>query len=143
MGLYTRRQLTVLLLLLAVAGLGLAVGHLRRTHPDLVDRLETLDREWTGPPAEPPRRAPADPPARPAKRAPVAAGQDAPPPVDLNRATASDLVRLPGIGPVLAARILETRETAGPFASPDDLRRVRGVSRAKLERVRPLVTVAD
>src|SRR5437870_12787267 len=44
MTLYTRRQLLVLLILLAVAGLGLAVGHWRRANPDLADHLEQLDR---------------------------------------------------------------------------------------------------
>jgi len=44
MTLYTRHQLGVLLVLLGAAGLGLAVGHWRRAHPDLVDRIETLDR---------------------------------------------------------------------------------------------------
>src|SRR5438094_10413794 len=41
---YSRRQLVVLLILLAVAGLGLAVGHWRRAHPDLAEDLERLDR---------------------------------------------------------------------------------------------------
>jgi hypothetical protein len=44
MTLYTRHQLAVLLILLGAVGLGLAVGHWRRAHPDLVDRLEALDR---------------------------------------------------------------------------------------------------
>jgi hypothetical protein len=42
--LYTRRQLVVLLLLLAAAGCGLAIGHWRRQNPDLVERVEQLDR---------------------------------------------------------------------------------------------------
>src|SRR5262250_1276469 len=44
MSLYTRRQLVVLLILLALAGLGLAVGHWRRARPEAVDYLEGLDR---------------------------------------------------------------------------------------------------
>src|SRR2546428_455959 len=44
MTLYTRRQLLVLLVLLAAAGLGLAVGHWRRARPDVADYLEQLDR---------------------------------------------------------------------------------------------------
>ena len=42
MALYTRRQLLVLLLLVATAGGGLAVGHWRRENPDTVDYLERL-----------------------------------------------------------------------------------------------------
>ena len=41
---YTRRQLLVLLLLVATAGGGLAVGHWRRENPDTVEYLERLDR---------------------------------------------------------------------------------------------------
>jgi competence protein ComEA len=62
-------------------------------------------------------------------------------PVDLNRASAVELTRLPGIGPVLAARIVAARESSGPFSSVDDLRRVGGIGPGKLDRVRPHVTV--
>lgn len=64
-------------------------------------------------------------------------------PLDLNRATAMELTRLPGVGPVLAERILAARIAAGVFASLEDLRRVRGLGRVKLERLRALVTVAE
>jgi len=60
----------------------------------------------------------------------------------VNRATADALRELPGIGPVLAARIVETRERTGRFGSIDDLRRVRGLGPSRLDRLRPLVTVA-
>jgi competence protein ComEA len=60
-------------------------------------------------------------------------------PLDLNSAPVDALTRLPGVGPVLAARIADAR----PYASVDDLRRVRGVGRAKLERFRELVTIAE
>jgi competence protein ComEA len=64
----------------------------------------------------------------------------APPPrVDLNRASAAELDALPGIGPVLARRIVEHRERAGPFRSTDELRAVRGVGPRLLERLRPRV----
>jgi competence protein ComEA len=46
-------------------------------------------------------------------------------------------MQLPGIGETLAHRIVETRETGGPFPSPDDLRRVRGIGPKKLEEIRP------
>src|SRR5262249_56591898 len=42
--LYTRPQLVLLLAVLAAAGAGLAVGHWRAHHPELVERLEQLDR---------------------------------------------------------------------------------------------------
>ena len=48
------------------------------------------------------------------------------------------LQRLPAVGPALAARIVETRG-AKPFATPDDLRRVRGIGAKTLETLRPHV----
>lgn len=56
-----------------------------------------------------------------------------PPPTDLNTASAAELELLPGIGPVLAARIVVERADGGPFTSLDDLRRVEGVGDATLE----------
>ena len=47
--------------------------------------------------------------------------------VAINRATVADLQRLPGIGPVLAARIVEARASGGPFRDLADLQRVRGI----------------
>lgn len=63
-------------------------------------------------------------------------------PLDLNHATATDLTRLPGVGPVLAERIVAARGARGAFESVDDLRRVRGLGGVKLDRLRALVTVA-
>ena len=61
-----------------------------------------------------------------AARAPRTGG--APPAgVHVNRAAAADLQRLPGVGPVLAGRILEHRRTHGPFRDLADLRRVKGI----------------
>ncbi len=57
-------------------------------------------------------------------------------PLDLNRASAEELAAVPGIGPALAARIVEDRARRGPFPSLDDLRRVRGVGPARLARAR-------
>ena len=70
-----------------------------------------------------------------------AGGTDATGKVNLNTATAAELETLPGIGPALAARIIEHRTTDGPFASVDDLDDVSGIGAATLEELRPLVTV--
>lgn len=61
--------------------------------------------------------------------------------VNLNTAPASELAKLPGIGEVIAERIIRHREKSGPFRSVDELLVVRGISRKKLETLRPLVTV--
>ncbi|MDY0170034.1 MAG: helix-hairpin-helix domain-containing protein [Thermoguttaceae bacterium] len=57
--------------------------------------------------------------------------------VDLNSAPWQELVLLPGVGETLAMRIIESRETDGPFADTADLLRVRGIGPATLERLRP------
>lgn len=56
--------------------------------------------------------------------------------VDVNRASVEELEALPGIGPVIARRIVAFREAAGPFAEVTDLIRVRGIGPAKLARLR-------
>ncbi len=62
-------------------------------------------------------------------------------PVDLNTATAAQLDTLPGVGPATATAIINDRTANGPFKSVNDLGRVRGIGNAKLDQLRPLVTV--
>ena len=62
--------------------------------------------------------------------------------VDLNLASSEELQSLPGIGPALAKRILDSRSQEGPFRSPDDLLRVRGIGPTTLARIRGLVIPA-
>ena len=64
-------------------------------------------------------------------------------PINVNIATASDLERLPGVGPVLASRIIEEREANGPFVSADDLDRVSGIGPKKIAAMRDRVVVCD
>ncbi len=61
--------------------------------------------------------------------------------LDLNRATATDLATLPGIGPATAKRIVELREKNGPFKRIEDLLVLRGMSVKKLEKIRSHVIV--
>lgn len=62
-------------------------------------------------------------------------------PVDLNSADAAGLDALPGVGPVLAARIVQYRDTNGPFRSVDQLDEVSGIGAKLMEQLRPLVHV--
>ncbi len=73
---------------------------------------------------------------------PSGAGAPTPPAVvDLNTADADALDTLPGVGPSTAAAILAYRDEHGAFSSVDELLEVRGIGEAKLEQLRPLVTV--
>lgn len=130
---YTRRQLALVLVLVVAAGLGLAIGQWRRAYPGLAQRLESFDHA----PA-PSQARPADGPARAEPHGGGARdGTGDGRPVHLNRAGPDELTRLPGIGAALASRIVAAR----PFATVDDLRRVHGLGEARVERLRPLVTV--
>ena len=61
--------------------------------------------------------------------------------IDLNTAGRAALMALPGIGEVKADAILAYREANGPFASVDDLLRVKGIGSAVLEKLRDYVVI--
>ncbi len=61
------------------------------------------------------------------------------PPIRINSASAAELQRLPGVGPVLAQRIIDRRQQQ-PFGSVDELRGVPGIGPKIFERLRPFVT---
>lgn len=61
--------------------------------------------------------------------------------VALNRATAADLEGLPGVGPVLAQRIVTYREENGHFREVEDLLGVPGIGESKLASLRDLVRI--
>jgi competence protein ComEA len=61
--------------------------------------------------------------------------------LDLNRATKQDFEALPGVGPVLAERIIEYRQARGAFRDVEQLRRIKGIGNKKFDRIRPLVGV--
>ena len=69
-------------------------------------------------------------------------GRKAPPenPVDVNSADAATLETIPGIGPRLAERIVEFRETNGAFATPDELLDVNGISERLLDEISPYLS---
>jgi competence protein ComEA len=80
-------------------------------------------------------------PSRTPRSAPQAAAAATQFPINLNTATAEQLEAIPGIGPVLAQRIIEYRQTHGRFQSVDELLEVRGIGSKRLENMRPYVVV--
>lgn len=80
------------------------------------------------------------PPIRPATSEPAAKRQTAR--LDANRATAEQFESLPGIGPVLAKRIVDARRARGSFRAVEDLRAVKGIGKKKFEHIRALIWVA-
>jgi competence ComEA-like helix-hairpin-helix protein len=160
----------MLLALAALGGVGIAAGNWRRAHPDLTERVEGFDAEYVTEPSTPRRpdtTPPDDPPSTssgPAsdaaetsaglaasrssspqqiRRDPLPGGTSTDTPLDLNRATARELERLPGIGRALAERIVASREQGGGFESVEDLHRVPGLVRAKISRLRDRIAVID
>jgi competence protein ComEA len=133
--------------LLLVSG---AVRWLDRPEPVMIDAagvdLAALEAEsrklaaGASSKATPPGAAPvtARAPAPAASRAGADGGRA---PLDLNRATAEELQRLPRVGPVLAGRIVALRDSLGGFHDVAQLERVRGIGPAMLEKLGPLVRV--
>jgi competence protein ComEA len=62
-------------------------------------------------------------------------------PVNLNTATAAQLEKLPGIGPKMAARIVEFRQKNGPFKKTEELMNVKGLGEKLFLRLKPNLTV--
>jgi competence protein ComEA len=60
--------------------------------------------------------------------------------ININTATAQELEALPGVGKVIATRIVAYREQNGPFRSADDLIHVEGISDRAIDNIRELVT---
>jgi len=158
---YTAPQLRLLILLALTLLVGLGVREWRAGFPDAAERFERFDREETlapllpdaAPPPATPASAPPVPaqpgpatgaaPPRPPASAPAAAPAPPAEPLDVNRADAAELARLPGVGAGLAQRIVEERERRGRFDSPEALRYVLGMGPKKLAAIRRFITVSE
>jgi len=62
--------------------------------------------------------------------------------LDLNRASVDELESLPGVGTVLAHRVIAFRESVGGFQKIEELREVKGIGAKKYDRLKSLVTVS-
>ncbi|HYF13683.1 MAG TPA: helix-hairpin-helix domain-containing protein [Phycisphaerales bacterium] len=137
---------------------GAAVGEPAATAAvDPIPATMIVERSFIGPPAEaPPAGAPTAAEPAPVKRVPnpLARAASGPQPgkagrkpvassttlINVNTASAAELELLPGVGPVLAAKIVEHRDRHGSFAGPEDLEKVRGIGPKLLEKIAPHVT---
>jgi competence protein ComEA len=61
--------------------------------------------------------------------------------INVNMASSSELEKIPGIGPVLAKRIIEYREQNGPFTTYEDLLKVQGIGEKTLAKIKPYIQV--
>lgn len=61
--------------------------------------------------------------------------------ININTAGLGELVRLPGIGPSIAERIIAYRTEHGPFRSIEEIMNVRGIGRGRFDQIRHLLTV--
>jgi competence protein ComEA len=61
--------------------------------------------------------------------------------ININQADQNELDKLPGIGPAMAARIIEYREANGSFAAIEDIKKVKGIGEAKFKQLKDKITI--
>jgi len=128
--------------LIKLAMLGATVALVLRMGWPAGDRQpEAPEPVTVPPPVVQAQAAPAEVPEEATKAARGNARARRPSLLDLNRATPQDLEGLPGVGPVLARRIVQWRHDHGRFRSVEDLNAVKGIGDRKLGSLRRLVTV--
>lgn len=109
-------------------------GRLEETDDSSLDLADALVDEQT---VMVPEAAPTpEPDADVGDREPVDGVQ-----IDINTATREELEFLPGIGPAFAERIVERRNTVGPFESLDELSEIAGISDRMVDDLRGLAVV--
>lgn len=115
-GLFTRDERAVVVFLAVSLAIGSLVMAARRVDPSLVAETQSpgADSTSAAQPVETPDW-----------------------PIDVNRASADEMVALPGIGPARAAAIIALRDARGGLGSLDELLDVKGIGPKTLERLRP------
>ena len=63
--------------------------------------------------------------------------------IDINTASAEEIERLPGIGPVLAEDIIAYREVTGVFKTPEELKKVKGIGDSTIDDINELVVIGE
>ena len=133
----------VILMLSVVVGAGVVALILNRPREVKV----SVGPSWTHTPEQPaePVAPPTvtPPPAAPSTAAHNGHASETSRPLNINTATADQLAALPGIGPVLADRIIALRTRKGGFVSVDDLDEVSGIGAHLIDSLRPYIAVSD
>lgn len=133
-------RLTMVAFTLAIIGwIGWSVPGSQDPEPPPASASQQLDARPVEPPPSTTPQTPVPPQERRQERSARRPAGDT---LDLNSATEQDLERLPGIGHVLASRIIAYRTAQGAFQDIEQLRRVKGIGRKKFEQIRSLVAVA-
>lgn len=81
--------------------------------------------------------APAWPAQAASQQEPAVSGEK----ININSASKAELMKLKGIGPAVADKIIEYRNSHGPFKKPEDIRKVKGVGKGLWEQNRDAITV--
>ncbi len=115
------------------AGPGADLSHINLAQP-------LVDGDQLNIPALAPTAGPASTPATGAG-APALAPPAADQKININTATTAELDALPGIGPVIAQRIIDYRTQHGPFARPEDLMEVSGIGEVTFNHIKDAVVV--
>lgn len=61
--------------------------------------------------------------------------------ININQADINELDKLPGVGPAMAARIIEYREANGSFTVIEDIKKVKGIGEAKFKKIKDKITI--
>jgi len=122
---FTPQEIRALIFLLGALLVGSGITLYKRSHPGFAPELKVMKKDVD---SRNPKLSRAT--QKPVKRK-----------INLNKASASELELLPGLGPQLSRRIVQYRETRGKFRKIEDLLQVPGIGRRTLERIREYITV--
>ena len=130
---YSSREALSILLLATLLGLAIWGPHLLRVQGAASDP----PAQWIWANGSETIQAPQGHRPRPLER--VSPGSR----INPNQAGEEELKRLPGIGPVLAVRIIRYRQRFGPFQDVEELKKVDGIGEKRFERIRPWISVRE
>jgi comEA protein len=122
---FTSQEIKVLILLLVTLLLGSGITLYKRTHPQFATELVVVKKE-----ANSTSQVQSPSPHQAKERQ-----------ININQASAAQLQLLSGVGPVLSQRIVEYRESQGPFEKIEDLMQVPGIGAKTFLKIKDLLTV--